>query len=164
DVYKRQETTYAVLHSQLAAYTNMVTVFTNDQIHTNALTVIVSGNCPRNTMAAQSVRYAACDGREPDLDSDVTTALVPLISERWGKFFKWRGSGPIPDPELSLLNKLVEKAHGKGRLIRFWDTPDNPEGWSVLYDAGVDLLNTDKPAALRDFLLLRDRRLPSRSM
>lgn len=159
DIKSGAETTYSVLHKQLEQYADILTTFKNEKVYTNALTVIISGNCPRNLIAAQPVRYAACDGREPDFDSDVSTALVPLISERWGKLFKWRGRGsiPMPESEYTLLTNLVKRAHARGRLIRFWDTPDNPEAWQVLYETGVDLLNTDHLKALRDFLYAKIR-------
>jgi len=51
----------------------------------------------------------------------------------------------------------VQQAHEKGRLIRFWATPDTPGKerdaiWAELLDAGVDLLNTDDLGGLREFM------------
>lgn len=157
DIKSEGEPTYEVLHKQLARFSDVLSVFTDGRIVTNALIVLVSGNCPRETMAAQPLRYAACDGRKPDLDSDVPVGLVPLVSERWGSLFKWRGTGPMPESEHELLRALVDKAHARGRRIRFWGTPDTPEFWRVIYDAGVDLLNADKLTVLRDFLLSEGR-------
>jgi hypothetical protein len=52
----------------------------------------------------------------------------------------------------------VQKAHEKGRLVRFWSTLDNPSParvalWRELLSAGVDLINTDDLEGLRRFLL-----------
>lgn len=157
DIKSEGEPTYEALHRQLARYADVLTTFTDGKIVTNALIVLISGNCPRDAIAAQPLRYAACDGRKADLDSDVPVGLVPLVSERWGSLFKWRGGGPMPESEHALLRALVDKAHARGRRIRFWGTPETPEFWRVIYDAGVDLLNADKLAALRDFLLSEGR-------
>jgi len=51
------------------------------------------------------------------------------------------------------LKQFVQRAHQQGRRIRFWAAPDNPAGWRELQQAGVDLLNTDDLAGLREFLL-----------
>jgi hypothetical protein len=52
----------------------------------------------------------------------------------------------------------VDQAHEQGRRIRFWAAPDTPEGWRELYQAGVDLLNTDDLSGLADWLLEQERR------
>lgn len=161
DIKSEGEPTYEVLHRQLARFPDVLSVFTDGKIVTNALIVVISGNCPRAVMAAQPLRYAACDGRKADLDSDVPVGLVPLVSERWGSLFKWRGTGPMPESEHALLRALVDKAHARGRRIRFWGTPETPEFWRVIYDAGVDLLNADKLIVLRDFLLSEGRTVSS---
>ena len=59
---------------------------------------------------------------------------------------------------LGLLREIVQKAHEKGRLVRFWATPDNPSParealWRELLSVGVDLINTDDLKGLRQFLL-----------
>jgi alkaline phosphatase len=50
------------------------------------------------------------------------------------------------------LAEQVRKAHERGRKIRFWNAPDNDEFWKTLYDADVDLINTDRLEPLRNFL------------
>jgi len=152
DLKSEGESTYAALHRQLSPYADILTRYSNGETHAGPVTIIVSGNCPRATLAAQSLRLAACDGRRVDFDSDVSKTLVPVISERWGGLFAWRGSGPVPEKDANKLKELVGKAHARGRLVRFWGAPDNPEAWKVLCEAGVDLINTDKLTGLRDFL------------
>jgi len=56
------------------------------------------------------------------------------------------------------LKQIVEKAHAQGRKIRFWATPDKPEVWKALFDAGVDLINTDDLGGLQKFLLSRSQK------
>ena len=153
DIKSEAGSTYAVLHRLLERYADLVTRFDGDRVATNAVTVIITGNRWRATIAAQSPRYAACDGLMTDLDSGASPALVPVISEPWTKFFAWRGSGPVPEADLQKLKEFVAKAHAQQRRLRFWAAPDRPEAWRVLYDADVDLLNTDHLPELRDFML-----------
>jgi Glycerophosphoryl diester phosphodiesterase family len=83
-------------------------------------------------------------------DSDELADLVPVISENWRTFFKWRGKGPLPADEREKLQSFVNKAHAHGRRIRFWNAPDNLAAWQELYAANVDLINTDDlPGAAR---------------
>ena len=60
------------------------------------------------------------------------------------------------ETERTRLKEIVLKAHARGRLVRFWDTPEDPAFWKELRAGGVDLINTDKLPELRRFLLTRD--------
>jgi hypothetical protein len=104
-------------------------------------------------LAADTVRYAAGDGKLPDLKRNPPAALVPWISENWGPLFKWRGKGPIPEDEARKLKDIVERAHEQGRRVRFWGAPDRPDFWKELLEQGVDLINTDDLKGFRQFYL-----------
>jgi hypothetical protein len=58
----------------------------------------------------------------------------------------------MPADEQLKLNKIVSQAHAANRRVRFWATPELPTVWKVLFDAEVDLINTDKLAELESFL------------
>ncbi len=122
------------------------------------MTVVVSGNCARDLIQKQKVRYAAIDGRPGDLDSAVPAHLMPFISASWSSQFRWRGQGPMPAGERARLREMVKKAHRHGRRVRFWATPERPEVWRELRAARVDLINTDRLGQLREFLLEQRRR------
>jgi hypothetical protein len=145
--------TYAALKPLLAKHADMLTTWGPEGVHPGAVTVILSGNRPFEEMRNEKTRLAAIDGRMKDLEGNVPSTLIPLVSERWGSLFKWRGSDPMPEAESARLGELVQKAHAQGRRIRFWAIPDNPAGWAVVRQAGVDLINTDHLAALRRYLL-----------
>jgi glycerophosphoryl diester phosphodiesterase len=151
DVKTEAESTYAALRKVLDQYAGILTTFEANTIHTNAITVILSGNRPQTTLAAEKFRRAAIDGRLSDLDGTTPVNLIPLISDNWTKHFKWRGQGPIPADEKDKLKALVERAHQQGRRVRFWGTMDVPEFWRELRRAGVDLLNTDDLAGVQRF-------------
>ena len=155
DIKDDGEMTYAALHKVLEQYADIFTVFRGETVEESAVTAIISGSCPRETIAAQPVRYAAIDGRLPDLDSDASTNLLPWISSGWSSAFKWDGKGPMPPDEKAKLAAIVNKAHEKGRKVRFWGLPWRSTVWPVLYDAGVDLINADNLNGLRKFLVER---------
>src|SRR5690606_26538592 len=89
--------TYMELHKLLEKYANMLTVVEDKKLREGAVTVIISGNRPAKEIAATEKRYAGIDGRVSDLDSDAASDLIPLISDRWGSHFKWRGKGEMPE-------------------------------------------------------------------
>ena len=158
DVKSDAEATYAALRELLKEYGDVLTVFRNGSVQAKAITVIISGNRAAKTIAAESVRYAAVDGRIEDLESNAPGSLIPLVSDNWTKVFKWHGTDPLPDDERHHLKQIVEKAHAQGRKVRFWATPDKPEVWAALFDAGVDLINTDDLEGLHKFLLSRSNK------
>jgi glycerophosphoryl diester phosphodiesterase len=151
DVKSDAEETYAALRKVLEGYAEMLTVFQTNTIQTNAITVILSGNRAQATLAGEPFRRAAIDGRLQDLDGNAPVALIPLISDNWSKQFKWRGQGPIPTEEKDKLKALVERVHRQGRRVRFWGAGDFPPVWRELRQAGVDLINTDDLAGVKQF-------------
>jgi hypothetical protein len=143
----------------LTRYAEMLTEVQGGNVQPRAVTVVVSGNSDRETIANQPRRFAAIDGRPPDLDSDAPNHLIPWISDRWGSHFKWTGDGPMSDAERQKLREFVAKAGKHKRMVRFWGTPENRTVWQELRDAGVDLINTDKLAELQEFLRSPARKL-----
>jgi hypothetical protein len=153
--------TYKVLDRILTEYCDIFTSFGPNGRSDKAVLAIISGNRPRKLMETQKLRYAGCDGRLADLDSDCSAEFVPIISDRWSSHFTGNGAGEIPAKEHEKLQKIVQKAHEKGRLVRFWATPDNPSParenlWRKLLSAGVDLINTDDLEGLRRILLINN--------
>ncbi len=161
DVKTGAEETYAALDKVLAGYADLLSVTRDGKFEPKAVTVVVSGNRAKQTIAKQAVRYAGIDGRPEDLDSDAPADLIPWVSANWTLLFRWRGDGPMPDAEQAKLKDMAAKAHKHGRLLRFWATPEKETVWTELLADGVDLLNTDKLAAMQKFLLARvDRPKP----
>jgi hypothetical protein len=155
--------TYKALDKILTDYRDIFTSFDPNGRSDKAVIAIISGNHPRKFMEAQKQRYAACDGRLTDLNSDSSSDLIPMISDNWRRHFSWNGTGQMPAQERDKLREIVQKVHEKGRLVRFWSTPDNPSPareaiWRELLSAGVDLTGTDDLEGLRQFLLVNRNR------
>lgn len=154
DFKTKAETTYPPVRDLLAQYKEILSHYEDGKWVPGAVTVVISGNRPSaELLAEESVRYAGLDGRTSDLDSELPADLMPMISEAWGTKFSWKGEGTIPDDQLRLLTSIVEQAHAKGRAVRFWATPEKLSVWRVLDESGVDLVNTDDLAGLRDYFL-----------
>ncbi len=165
DFKSEAESTYAQLHQVLSQYKECFTTFTPSGRQEKAILAVVSGNRPRATMDAQALRYAGCDGRLSDLNSGASADLIPMISDNWGSHFKWRGQGPMPASEKTKLARIVRLSHDKGRLVRFWATPDTPSAqrralWDALISSDVDVINTDDLCGLQQYLLARSGTQP----
>lgn len=164
DVKSDGKETYHALHETLEKYKTMLTSFQENDMRHGAVTVVISGHRPpKSIMDKQPVRYAAYDGRLPDLLHKFKNSFMPMVSANWNKNFKWRGNGPMPEKERDKLCKLVQQAHENGQNIRFWDTPEkDPRArnavWATLLEADVDYINTDHLPELREWLLENEHR------
>ena len=147
--------TYAALRPVLEKYRDILTKFTATETRTGAVTVVLSGNRPIQTVASERERLVGIDGRLPDLDESPSPHLVPLVSDNWTKHFQWRGQDTLSESERAKLKAIVGRAHAAGHKVRFWAVPDTEAGWRVMREAGVDLINTDDLAGLQKFLRAR---------
>jgi len=142
DVKTEAVATYATLDAVLGNYPEL----------SAGVRFIISGNRAREAMAVRADRRAALDGRMEDLATAAPADLIPLVSDNWAKFFAWRGEGEFPAADRERLGQFVAQARAQRRLLRFWNTPNRPEVWRVLREAGVDVIGTDDLLALRRFL------------
>ena len=153
DVKSEAEATYAALDRALAGYADMLSATKDGRFDERAVTVLLSGNRAKATVTRQPSRHVCIDGRLDDLTLGAPAHLVPWISADWPRVFAWRGDGPMPALEKARLAELVRQAHGQGRQLRFWATPEREEVWQELLAAGVDRINTDELLRLQVFLL-----------
>jgi Glycerophosphoryl diester phosphodiesterase family len=142
DVKTDATATYLALHELLGRF-DFITTISDGVVTRKAVDVVISGNRDPELMAAQSVRFAGYDGRLADIASDAPAHLMPMISDDWYDHFVFSGVGEPGDQDRRLLEDSVRDSHDKGRLLRFWGTLDEPLMWQALFDAHVDLINTD---------------------
>ena len=161
DIKSDARSTYEALRGVLAQYSEMLTTYSETQVQTRAISVIVSGNRPRSSMMAEAVRIASYDGRIEDIEglaASVPADFIFMISDNWEDHFNWRGLGSLSDWDSRRLTQRLETAHRSGYRLRFWNIPAPDrrpieEVWSQLLDAGVDLLSVDDVNAYRDFVV-----------
>lgn len=158
--------TYQRLDEVLAEYNEespgLFTTYTQDEsgdytVEPGAVTPIISGDRPLEYMQSQEVRYAGYDGRKDDIGAGFDSGFMPLISDNWDNFFTddlaWDGTGEIPEDTEAELNEIVSEVQEEDKIFRFWNLPqDAPSVWEPLYEAGVDLINTDNLEGLSSFI------------
>lgn len=149
--------TWAAVEAELAEHRQFVTRYHKGTVKDRAVEAVISGNRPLADMQAAETRYSFYDGRSTDLGSGLEPELMPLVSENWNRLFTWQGVGEMPAAERERLHAYVEQAHAEGYRVRFWATNDidsqaRENLWTELQLAGVDQINTDDLAGLREFL------------
>ncbi|MFH8369954.1 phosphatidylinositol-specific phospholipase C/glycerophosphodiester phosphodiesterase family protein [Streptomyces sp. NPDC018031] len=158
DLKTAGDPTYRALARTLRRYGPVLSTVSGTAVRRGPVTAVISGDrAARGPMEAERVRRAFYDGRLEDLDTGVPASFIPLVSSNWNHSFDWQGFGPMPGAERERLRQIVATAHGSGRRVRFWATPDalgpaRTAVWHELLDAGVDHINTDDLAGLEDFL------------
>lgn len=152
DIKTEATPTYRALEPVLRRYESILTRFRDEKIETNAVTVILSGNRPKQILINQPDRFAAFDGRLADLGYDLPISFMPLVSDNFAERFPSAKTGILSSADRIEFIKAVKKAHAEGRKIRFWATHDNAATWALLAETGVDLINTDDLAGLATFL------------
>ncbi len=162
DIKSDAGSTYQELRDVLARYSDMLTNYSETGVQMGAISVIVSGNRPRELMVAEEVRLATYDGRIEDLQSPMPDNFVSVISDNWEDHFSWRGLGSLSEADSRRLAQTLGAAHGSGYRLRFWNIPAPVGGpiqevWRRLLEAGVDLLSVDDVSGYRDFLVRTGR-------
>jgi glycerophosphoryl diester phosphodiesterase len=121
------------------------------------LTVVLSGNRPLQALTKAKSRLLTIDGRPNDLGKGYKQTIMPIISDAYQNQLAWRGKGDIPASEFQKIRQLVDKTHQEGKKLRLWASPEDPQVWAKLREAGVDFISTDQLELARDFLLKQNR-------
>lgn len=143
---------YKKLKSILLNYETITSVFKNGVEHKKPVTVFISGNRPMQEILGSNIISARLDGRPKDLDKNLSTSIMPVISDNYSNILTWRGERKIDSKELNKLKSLVERTHNQNKKLRLWGTPDNRKMWKFLLDNDVDLINTDKIEEFSSFM------------
>ncbi|HQR43366.1 MAG TPA: hypothetical protein PLX97_11795 [Gemmatales bacterium] len=112
--------------------------------------IIISGN--RDYELILKSANVSIDGRPDDLGKGYPADKMPLISDQYRHWMQWNGKGTPNSSDLEKVRALAQRVHAENKKLRLWAIPDREEAWSVLLDAGVDLINTDRLEAMNMFL------------
>lgn len=153
DIKADGEAVYRRLKEVLARFKPMLTSWQEGKRHSGAVTIVLSGARPVDSVKAERRRWVALDGRLRDLEAGVDPELYPLISDNWWTTFSWRGNGTMPAKDRERLQGLAERARAGGHRLRFWAAPDREPVWQTLRSEEGLWINTDRPAELRRWLI-----------
>lgn len=134
--------------AHLARYRPMLSFREGTAIHSGAVRIVLTGRRTEDCASGDGVFFK--DGALRNLGDDPWR--TPWISDSYPSVLGTIAS-PLPPEGHARLLDLVARTHAAGKRLRLWEAPDGPATWGELRDAGVDLINTDRLADLRTFLL-----------
>ena len=145
--------TYKAIEQVLDKYRFMLTSYDGGVVHNGAVTVVISGHKPYKLLKSQGKRLAFIDEDLQRTTRDTGAVNVYTMSScKYSKLLKWSGAGIISAQEQQRLCYYVTMAHRFGKKVRLWASPENSMVWNELLKCGVDLINTDKLATLKNYL------------
>ena len=148
--------TYSMLKSILSNYSSIISIVTNGVEQKRVIKVFISGQegCrPISEVLNDEPKLAGLDGRPEDLQKNIPSSIMPVISDNYANLLSWNGYEEINKEEWENLRLLVQETHAQNKLLRLWAAPDNSIVWKFLLDNGVDLINTDQLNEFRKFIM-----------
>lgn len=153
DIKSDADKTYAALEQLLKKYSAILSSYDNGQITYRQVTIVITGHKPYKIIKAQNSRLAFIDEDLLKVGQDtLSTGVYQTASCKYANLITWQGEGEMPAKEKERLCSFISIAHKNEKKVRLWASPENSSVWQALLDCGVDLINTDKLVALRDFL------------
>jgi hypothetical protein len=116
------------------------------------LLILISGNRPPPSLFGTYPDYIFFDEDLLHIYTADELNKVGQVSLQFSRYAKWKGIGAIPAKDEARLKQVIDSVHALGKPIRFWDAPDNPNGWKVLMKLHADVIGTDLIDQLSAFL------------
>jgi alkaline phosphatase len=116
------------------------------------LKIAVSGDVPRPTTWTQYPPFIFFDGRPNVAYTAEQLNRIIMISTSFGEYSSWNGKGKPAKNEADKIFALRDNVHAQGKKLRFWGSPDFKDAWLYFLQANIDIIGTDHPEALIDFL------------
>jgi hypothetical protein len=136
-----------VLNKLAKVLANYPSVF-DRSFNKKAVQVVISGDRGPLSSWTSYPAFILFDGRPNEVYDSATLQRVAFISD---SYFNYSSAAGNTDMR---LQQLVQKVHGKNKLLRLWAIPDNAGSWNHLHQLGVDIINTDKVSECRKYFLL----------
>lgn len=150
-----------VLVSQLKKHEEMLTTWEGGIKKTGAVSVIIGDCGKREEWISAEKRWFYFDAHLDAIDDSLDVEFIPRVSSNLRSVTKWRGLGNMSKEDEGRIRGVVERAHLKGRTIRFWAGTNNPKVWSKLLDLGVHWINVDRLKKFQRFMKKRQERIAS---
>jgi hypothetical protein len=152
DIKTEAESTLRSLEKELARFESLLCTTTHCPVK-----IFISGNRAVSTMLKKGYQGIALDGRPGDLGKGIPPQLMPIISDNYSNWSKWKGTTEATPDDLLRIRDLAQRAHAEGKKLRLWAIPDNEKSWEALLNAGVDFINTDLLEEFHQFLMKKAR-------
>lgn len=152
DFKAKGDSCYATLKPILEQYKKLFCSIENGQYQQGPILLFFSGDRPMNTLPQENTRMAFLDGKLDDLNKNIPTTLMPVISDEFSAFFQWDGKGKMPEKELATLREMIKKTHAEDKKLRFWGGPNTREYQLMQLEEGVDIIGADDLAGLHQLL------------
>ncbi|MFT3935780.1 MAG: phosphatidylinositol-specific phospholipase C/glycerophosphodiester phosphodiesterase family protein [Chitinophagaceae bacterium] len=154
DIKSNGRKAYSALNKILNKYKTILSTCVNGKVTIRNLTLVLTGHRPLKQLKEEESRYVFADADLRKIDTQETMPdMFTTASCKYSNLVKWKGKGEIPEDEKERLTALVSKAHLTGTKVRLWGAPDNEVVWSFLRNCGVDLINTDRLVALKEYFI-----------
>jgi len=155
DIKTGAEKTYNALKALLEKFRPMLTSYDNGQVIYRAVTIIISGNKPYAAIKNEQHRLAFIDKDLRKVTNDsLNNNVFSMASCKYSSLLSWDGNGSLPAIQKSKLCAVVAMAHKMGVKVRLWASPEKKAVWNELLSCGVDLINTDRLADLKNYLTM----------
>ena len=120
-------------------------------VNPEAVRIAVTGRVPAPEDFGKYPAYVRFDGNwETDYTPDQLERIA-LVSVNFRTYSQWNGKGSIIPAERVKLEKIIDRAHGWGKPVRFWGAPEGTTVYYTFYDMGIDYINTDRPEVCAGF-------------
>jgi hypothetical protein len=154
DIKSKGVRTIKALNKLLDKYRPVLSSCEDGRLTIRNITLVITGHRPMGWLEQGGPRYLFVDADLNRLDRQQNLPdLYFTASCRYSRLISWKGKGQIPSSDQQRLTALVDRAHAIGAKVRLWGSPDKTRVWNFLMSCGVDLINTDRLVALRDYFM-----------
>lgn len=148
DFKAQGDSCYTTLKPLLEQYRTLFCSIENGEYKPGPILLFFSGSRPLATLPQENTRLAFLDGQLADLGQNISSTLMPVVSDHFAAFFQWDGEGKMPEDELTTLREMVKRAHAEEKKLRFWGGPDTQAYQQMQLEEGIDIIGTDDLPAL----------------
>ncbi len=120
-------------------------------VNPEAVRIAVTGRVPAPADFGKYPAYVRFDGNWEVDYTPRQLERIALVSADFKDYSQWNGKGSIIPVERVKLEKIIDRAHGWGKPVRFWGAPEGTTVYYTFYDMGIDYINTDRPEVCAGF-------------
>lgn len=124
----------------------------------HAVRIVISGNMPPPDSLHFYSPVFTFDGRLNTVYPQQDLQRIKLVSANIQQLVSWNEDGDkLSLTEQRKVKKVIDSIHQKGKLIRFWATPNTERAYGKLMNLGVDYIGSDNLSLLECTILHVER-------